>query len=73
MGALLPHAVEHLAIELMVRQFPGQAFAGNTVWVNQTDQIMRVRLSLPRGGQEEAAAGALQEAIRQLNQLLALA
>ncbi|MDR1358922.1 MAG: hypothetical protein LBJ48_06175 [Coriobacteriales bacterium] len=46
-GALLPHAVEHLAIELLVRAYPGQVFAGNTRWISRETQQMRVRISHP--------------------------
>jgi hypothetical protein len=29
-GASLPHLMEHIAIDLLVEAYPGQAFAGNT-------------------------------------------
>jgi hypothetical protein len=29
-GASLPHLMEHVAIDILVRELPGQAFAGNT-------------------------------------------
>ncbi|MDR1089135.1 MAG: hypothetical protein LBL23_07710 [Coriobacteriales bacterium] len=63
-GALLPHAAEHLAIELLVRAYPGQVFAGNTRWISREKQQMRVRISSP-------SQAALLEAIEVLNGLLA--
>jgi len=48
-GALLPHVVEHVAIDLLVREQDGatpvQGFAGNTVWFDRDRGIMRVRVS----------------------------
>ncbi len=69
-GALLPHAAEHLAIEYLVRAHPGEAFAGNTIWLSRKKQLMRVRLSLPKAGGAEQSLGAIAAAIEQLNELL---
>jgi len=43
-GALLPHVVEHLAIDLLVRTHPGTQLAGNTRWQDAAHTVMRVRL-----------------------------
>lgn len=75
-GALLPHVVEHICIDILVTECPGQAFAGNTSWIARKDQMMRVRVSLPKGEDHESAVyrvhGALSEAIEQINRLLAM-
>lgn len=70
-GALLPHAVEHLAIELLVTRFSGESFAGNTSWVSRAKKSMKVRVSVPQEGTAEDALEALSDAIVQLNELLA--
>jgi hypothetical protein len=68
-GALLPHLVEHLAIELLV-QADGpeiqRPYAGNTVWLSQNDSTMRVRVSYYDAKTTERA---LQTAISQVNRL----
>lgn len=72
LGALLPHAAEHLTIELLVRRYPGQGFAGNTSWLSREEQTMRVRVSLPESGGAEAVLRAFSDAIGQLNKFLSL-
>ena len=75
-GALLPHAIEHLAIDLLAERFSGhdpQTFAGNTTWLDRDADLMRVRVGCtgtdPSQYVEEAAS-ALIEATRLMNQLL---
>jgi len=70
-GALLPHALEHLAIDLLVAAHPGQVFAGNTCWLEDKENTMRVRISLPEGGSALPVHEALSEALQLLNTLLA--
>ena len=70
-GALLPHALEHLAIDLLVAAYPGEAFAGNTCWLMREEQTMRVRISLPKTGDSAPVNAALSEALLQLNGLMA--
>ncbi|MDR2672600.1 MAG: hypothetical protein LBC35_04830 [Coriobacteriales bacterium] len=69
-GALLPHAVEHLAIELLVQANPGQVFAGNTTWLSRRRQVMRVRVSRQSGSDTLTA---IKQAVEQINRLVALA
>ena len=71
MGALLPHALEHLAIDLLVEGHPGETFAGNTRWIERDERIMRVRISLPADGSTAPVHEALSNALLQLNKLLA--
>ena len=81
-GALLPHALEHLAIDLLVSALPGETFAGNTHWLEREDctmqdtmqdtmqGAMRVHISLPKGGNATLVYKALSEALLLLNELL---
>jgi hypothetical protein len=70
-GALLPHAAEHLAIELLVSAYPGQVFSGATKQLDHDKGLMRVRVSLPDAPDAEGAAHkALTEAVTELNALL---
>lgn len=69
-GALLPHAAEHLAIELLVQRYPGTSFAGNTSWLERSEKTMRVRVSVPSMGSPEPVGDALSDAIALLNELL---
>ncbi|MCL2807249.1 MAG: hypothetical protein FWD27_03670 [Coriobacteriia bacterium] len=69
-GALLPHALEHLVIDLLVAQFPGETFAGNTRWLDKSEQAMRVRISAPKSGNSSLVHEAFSSAILQLNGLL---
>jgi len=69
-GALLPHALEHLAIDLLVERSPGESFAGNTCWFEREEQIMRVRISLPKDGSSTLVYEALSDALIQLNGIL---
>lgn len=67
-AALLPHVLEHLAIELLVQAHPGHVFAGNTAWLNREHRTMRVRLSHQEGADVEAV---VKEALVLMNSLLA--
>lgn len=69
-GALLPHAAEHLAIEIMINSHPGESFAGNTCWLVREEQHMRVRISLGQTGTSSEACDALSQAIELLNGLV---
>ncbi len=71
-GALLPHALEHLTIELLVQAYPGEVFAGATRWLERSAGTMRVRVSLPTEGGASRIFEAFSEALRQLNRLIAL-
>lgn len=71
LGALLPHACEHIAIEHMVQAAPGQTFAGNTRWISKSNQTMRVRLSCAKEETGIEPEDAISEAIALLNRLLA--
>jgi hypothetical protein len=44
--ASLPHLVEHLAIDLLAKDYQG-AIAGTTTWNNHAQQTMLVRLRIP--------------------------
>jgi hypothetical protein len=71
-GALLPHLIEHLAIELLVRGdilagIGGRVYAGNTTWISHSEQIMRVRVSYYDANTTEDA---IKVAVEQLNLLL---
>ena len=70
-GALLPHALEHLTIDLLVAARPGEIFAGNTHWLERKEQTMRVHISLPKEGGFTLVNEALSEALLQLNEILA--
>jgi len=70
-GALLPHALEHLAIDLLVAKHPGEVFAGNTRWLRREEQTMRIRISLPKEGGSAPVERAFSEALLQLNGLMA--
>jgi len=69
-GALLPHALEHLAIDLLVETFPGETFAGNTCWLEREEQTMRVRISLPKEGSPTPVFQAFSGALVLLNGFL---
>jgi len=69
-GALLPHALEHLTIDLLVARHPGETFAGNTCWLEREEHIMRVRISLPKRVSSHAVEAALSEALLQFNEIL---
>jgi len=69
-GALLPHALEHLAIDLLVARFPDETFAGNTCWLEREEQTMRVHISLPKEGGPAPISQALSEAMVLLNEML---
>jgi len=69
-GALLPHALEHLAIDLLVVRFPDETFAGNTCWLEREEQIMRVRISLPKEAGPAPVSQALLDAAALLNEML---
>jgi hypothetical protein len=69
-GALLPHAVEHVAIDLLVRRFPGAgAISGNSVRLNNTE--MQVRISRCSSVAPQAVARALRDAVQMVNDLRA--
>jgi len=75
-GALLPHAVEHLAIDLLAERFSSpdsQTFAGATTWLDRDAARMCVRVGCTGADASqyvEAAASALVEATHLMNQLL---
>lgn len=69
-GALLPHALEHLVIDLLVKAYPNETFAGNTRWIQRSAQTMRVRLSLPANGDASAVETAFSQALVLLNGLI---
>ena len=71
-GALLPHAIEHLTIELLVQAHPGEVFAGNTRWVSREEQAMCVRIMRSKRVDDEEIMSTLSRAMRHLNGLLAL-
>jgi AmiR/NasT family two-component response regulator len=70
-GALLPHAVEHLAIDLLVRDAKAagrqQAFAGNTSWANDEHGAMLVRVSY---SDPAATQAAIKTAVDTINNLV---
>jgi hypothetical protein len=69
-GALLPHAVEHITIDLLARRFPkAGAIAGNSVRINNSD--MRVKISHGKNAliPPAAAKSALMEAVNIINNL----
>jgi len=77
-GALLPHALEHLAIDLLVERFSltpsSQAFAGATTWLDRTHGCMCVRIGCTSDDPAayfQATEATLQEAVHLMNQLLA--
>ena len=70
-GALLPHTMEHLAIDLLVASYPGEVFAGNTQWLSREEQTMRIRISLAKDGNSAPVLAAFSEALLQLNGLIA--
>ncbi|MCL2529642.1 MAG: hypothetical protein FWE41_04850 [Coriobacteriia bacterium] len=70
-GALLPHTLEHLIIDLLVERHPGEVFAGNTQWITREEQTMRIRISLPQGGDPAPVVAAFSEALLQLNGIIA--
>lgn len=73
-GALLPHVVEHVAIDLLVELTDAtQTFAGATTWLDRETNTMCVRVgctsdepSLYFGATEKA----LEQAVHLLNRLL---
>jgi hypothetical protein len=71
-GALLPHALEHLTIELLVQAHPGCLFAGNTRWLEREERTMRVRIAAPQGISALNVIETFSEALLQLNEMLAL-
>jgi hypothetical protein len=73
-GALLPHLVEHLAIELLVQAdthrgggAAGRIYAGNTTWLSRNSGTMRVRISYYDAN---ATLDALNQAVAHINGLL---
>jgi hypothetical protein len=50
-GSTLPHAVEHLVIDLLVEACPGHVFAGTTTWDDREQGIMQVRVGLAKSAQ----------------------
>jgi len=66
-GALLPHALEHLTIELLVQTYPNETFAGTTRWLERSEQTMQVRVSVPSDGDGAATRRAFSKAIELLN------
>ena len=75
-GALLPHAVEHLAIDLLAERFSASdahTFAGATTWIDRDSARMRVRVGCTDSTPSEyfsVTEAALTEAVRLMNQLL---
>jgi len=69
-GALLPHAVEHMTLELLTQAHPGEVFAGATTWVSRKGQCMRVRISRGKTVASEVVLDTLSEATEQLNVFL---
>jgi len=75
-GALLPHVVEHLAIDLLVKRFAGEqslSFAGATKWVDHDEALMQVRIGCTNDDPSlyfDATEAALIEAVHLINLLL---
>jgi hypothetical protein len=58
-GALLPHAVEHVAIEILLASQGAIPAAGYTCWANREEGVMRVclRCAKPAGSHQDSDAG----------------
>jgi len=75
-GALLPHAVEHIAIDLLVELFSHPTplmFAGATTWLDHDAARMRVRVGCTNDSPPKyfaATEAALIEAVHLINRLL---
>jgi hypothetical protein len=80
-GALLAHALEHLAIDLLVeRSLSAQPVTGATTWLERETATMQVRLGYATGSAQgvthdtscthEALVGALKDALELMNVLL---
>lgn len=67
-GTSLPHLVEHVAIDLLVRTYQPEeiGFAGNTVWLDRSVNLMSVRVSYQDSWVTEAALYAATELINQI-------
>ena len=79
LGALLPHAVEHIAIDLLVERFAdpdshtSQTFAGATTWLERDAARMRVRVGCTSDNPVlyfTATETALIDAVHLINRLL---
>jgi hypothetical protein len=71
-GAMLPHLVEHLAIELLVQADNPQTprpYAGATSWLSHTNSTMRVRVSYY---DPDKTTSAILNAVSQINKLVAV-
>ena len=68
-ATLLPHLVEHVAIDLLVQTYREEAvaFAGNTSWLDRGAQLMSVRVSYQNASVTEAA---LIAAVKLVNDLI---
>ncbi len=64
----LPHLAEHVAIDLLVKTYSaeGVGFAGNTVWLDKSRNLMRIRVSYQDAKVTKAA---LLAAVNLINQV----
>ena len=83
-GALLPHVVEHLSIDILVKRFAGTEspvfagaqspiFAGATRWLDRDNSLMQVRVGCTSHEPSfyfDATEAALIEAVHLMNTLL---